>query len=255
MANRATDPKQPAGANEREVRACVEMISGALWVRDELIACGSRLEDANARMGPAAPKEGNFSFELWFFVALVLVGIGRVVALLWNLSIDQLTYLSIGSAALLYCAIVWSYGIIGFYHREGFGQPPVTEVTEAPLPREMLAPLLLVAAVGFILAGAPTGVGEALSGPAHAAVMLYRFGKEGVEVILSAAAWVVILTGYVLCFVRRDRTLIAFMAVLTALLGIGGGILYLSYRLSPGQYRKYFDDYLEPFRYVAGFFS
>ena len=254
-ANRASDPKQQDGANEREVRACVEMMSGALWVRDERIACGSRFEVPNARKRLTTSSQGGFSFETWLFAALVLVAIGGVTALSWDLDIDQLTYLSIGSGALLYCAIVWSCGIIGFSHREGFGQPPVTEVTEAPLQREILAPLLLLAGVGFILAGTPTGVGEALSGAAHAAVMLYRFGKEGIEVIFSAAAGVAILTGYVLCFVRRDRTMIAFMATLTALLGIGGGILYLSYRLTPDQYRKYRDDYLEPFRYVAGLFS
>jgi hypothetical protein len=245
MANGATDPKRPAGPNEREVKGCFEIMSGALWVRDELIAGGRR----------STPNDDTFSFELWLFAALVLVGFDFGAMLSWNLSIDQVTYLVIGSAACVFAGIVWRHGIISYYHREGFGQSPVTEVTEAPLPREVLAPALLLIAVGFILAGTPTGVGNGLSGLAHGAVMLYRFGKEGVEVILSATAWVAILTGYVLCIVRRDRSLIAFMTVLTALLALGGGILYLSYRWAPDQYREYWNDYLEPFRYVAGLFS
>jgi hypothetical protein len=32
-----------------EVKACLEMMSGALWVRDELAACGWQVEVADAR--------------------------------------------------------------------------------------------------------------------------------------------------------------------------------------------------------------
>lgn len=32
-----------------EVKACLEMMSGALWVRDELVACGWQVEVADAR--------------------------------------------------------------------------------------------------------------------------------------------------------------------------------------------------------------
>ncbi len=39
-----------------EVKACVEMMSGALWVRDELVACGWQVEVADARkVKTAAP--------------------------------------------------------------------------------------------------------------------------------------------------------------------------------------------------------
>src|SRR5437764_15313300 len=39
-----------------EVKACVEMMSGALWVRDELVACGWQVEVADARkVKPVAP--------------------------------------------------------------------------------------------------------------------------------------------------------------------------------------------------------
>src|SRR6266545_303468 len=43
-----------------EVKACVEMMSGALWVRDELVACGWKVEVADARkvktVAPLAAK-------------------------------------------------------------------------------------------------------------------------------------------------------------------------------------------------------
>ena len=43
-----------------EVKACVEMMSGALWVRDELVACGWQVEVADARkvktVAPLAAK-------------------------------------------------------------------------------------------------------------------------------------------------------------------------------------------------------
>src|SRR6266540_4014144 len=42
-----------------EVKACLEMMSGALWVRDELIACGWQVEvaDAQGEDGGAAGGE------------------------------------------------------------------------------------------------------------------------------------------------------------------------------------------------------
>ena len=43
-----------------EVKACLEMMSGALWVRDELTACGWQVEVADARkvktVAPLAAK-------------------------------------------------------------------------------------------------------------------------------------------------------------------------------------------------------
>src|SRR2546425_8836935 len=43
-----------------EVKACLEMMSGALWVRDELVACGWQVEVADARkvktVAPLAAK-------------------------------------------------------------------------------------------------------------------------------------------------------------------------------------------------------
>src|SRR5438552_8502111 len=39
-----------------EVTACLEMMSGALWVRDELVACGWQVQVADARkVKPVAP--------------------------------------------------------------------------------------------------------------------------------------------------------------------------------------------------------
>jgi hypothetical protein len=35
-----------------DVRACVEMMSGAIWVRDQLSAAGWNVEVAHARKGP-----------------------------------------------------------------------------------------------------------------------------------------------------------------------------------------------------------
>ncbi len=132
----------------------------------------------------------------------------------------------------MWSAFVWLYGIIGYYHRKGFGESDVTEVTETPLPRELLALLLFLIGTGFVLAGTPTGVGAALGRSAHASVMLHKFAKESYEMILSAAVWVAIIAAWVTCVIRRE--LFVGMVVLTALLGLAGGILYFSYRLNPG---------------------
>lgn len=47
-------------ARDREVRACVEMMSGAVWVRDQLAACGWQVQVADARkvkaLAPLAAK-------------------------------------------------------------------------------------------------------------------------------------------------------------------------------------------------------
>jgi hypothetical protein len=58
----------------------------------------------------------------------------------------------------------------------------------------------------------------------------------------------------VTCVILRDRELFVGMIVLTALLDLAGGILYFSYRLNPGVYRQWWDDYLEPFRFVIRLF-
>ena len=43
-----------------EVKACLEMMSGALWVRDQLVACGGQVQVADARkvktVAPLAAK-------------------------------------------------------------------------------------------------------------------------------------------------------------------------------------------------------
>jgi len=43
-----------------EVKACLEMMSGALWVRDQLVSCGWQVEVADARkvktVAPLAAK-------------------------------------------------------------------------------------------------------------------------------------------------------------------------------------------------------
>jgi hypothetical protein len=51
-----------------EVRACLEMMSGALWVRDQLEACGWRVEVADARkvktVAPLAAKTDKIDARL-----------------------------------------------------------------------------------------------------------------------------------------------------------------------------------------------
>jgi hypothetical protein len=39
-----------------EVKACLEMMSGALWVRDELVACGWEVKVADARSSPPTAR-------------------------------------------------------------------------------------------------------------------------------------------------------------------------------------------------------
>jgi hypothetical protein len=204
---------------------------------------------------PTAPTSRRFRFEAWFLLAALIVGFVLTGWFAFDLETEQVLFLTIGSTAFLYAALVWRHGIIGYYHRTGFGEPPVTEVREAPIRRELLAPLLILVGIGFVLAGTPTGIGHVLSGSAHAAVMLYKFGQETYEIVLAASAWAVILSMYAVCIVRRDRELLPGLIVLTALFGLAGGLLYLSYRWNPGGYRQMWDDYVAPFRFVIGIFT
>src|SRR5438034_9362163 len=70
------------------VEACLEMVSGALWVGDELASCGWRVEVADARrvktVAPLAAKTDRVDARL-------LAGLGRrrLVPALWLRSLDE----------------------------------------------------------------------------------------------------------------------------------------------------------------------
>jgi transposase len=71
-----------------EVKACLEMMSGALWVRDELVACGWQVEVADARkvktVAPLAAKTDKVDARL-----LAELSRRELVPALWLPSLDD----------------------------------------------------------------------------------------------------------------------------------------------------------------------
>jgi len=71
-----------------EVQACVEMMSGALWVRAELVACGWQVEVADARkvktVAPLAAKTDKLEARL-----LAELSRRQLVPALWLPSLDE----------------------------------------------------------------------------------------------------------------------------------------------------------------------
>lgn len=71
-----------------EVKACLEMMSGALWVRDELVACGWQVEVADARkvkaVAPLAAKTDKVDARV-----LAELSRRRLVPALWLPSLDE----------------------------------------------------------------------------------------------------------------------------------------------------------------------
>jgi transposase len=71
-----------------EVKACLEMMSGALWVRDELVACGWQVEVADARkvktVAPLAAKTDRVDARL-----LAELCRRELVPALWLPSLDE----------------------------------------------------------------------------------------------------------------------------------------------------------------------
>jgi transposase len=71
-----------------DVRACLEMMSGALWVRDQLAACGWRVEVADARkvktVAPLAAKTDKVDARL-----LAELSRRELVPALWLPSLDE----------------------------------------------------------------------------------------------------------------------------------------------------------------------
>ncbi len=71
-----------------EVKACLEMMSGALWVRDELVACGWQVEVADARkvktVAPLAAKTDKVDARL-----LAELSRRELVPGLWLPSLDE----------------------------------------------------------------------------------------------------------------------------------------------------------------------
>ncbi len=71
-----------------EVRACLEMMSGALWVRDQLVGCGWQVEVADARkvktVAPLAAKTDKVDARL-----LAELSRPELVPALWLPSLDE----------------------------------------------------------------------------------------------------------------------------------------------------------------------
>src|SRR5438876_12409400 len=71
-----------------EVTACLEMMSGALWVRDELVACGWQVQVADARkvktVAPLAAKTDKIDARL-----LAELSRRQLVPALWLPSLDE----------------------------------------------------------------------------------------------------------------------------------------------------------------------
>lgn len=183
----------------------------------------------------------------------VLLAVGAGDLLWWHLSTPHMVLLGIGLASLLFAWMVGRYGLIGYSRESG-----TTSVTESPIPRGVLAPLLVVVGAAFIVAATNTPVGRAVDGPAEGAVWLYQ---------LAAATWNFVLVTALVLFgigtlgvavLRRDWNLAVGAGILVGLLGVAFGLGYLLYRvgvLSEEQYRDEWDKFLQPVRVVIDLFG
>ena len=199
--------------------------------------------------------------ERLFWVAvpftLLVVGAGAY----WGLRLEQLTFLAIGIGCLCVAWTVWRYRIVGYSHSEGLDpetgevRPPTTTVTKSPVPREVLAPLLVVAAVMFLLAATPTGVGALLDGPAHIAVEGWRFVEATWNLLPFAAFVVGTVVALVYGVARRDREAITAGGCLGSLMLVAIALNYAYYLIDADTWRHSWSEFFAPVRTVIEFFS
>ena len=198
---------------------------------------------------PAQQRLRSVERLIWLVLLAAVLIVGAGIA--WRLTVEQITFLCIGVSCLAFAWMVWRHGIIGYSHSEGFDPetgetgPPATTVTRSPLPRSVLAPLLVAAAIVFLLAGTRTGLGSALYGPAHGAVWAWELAGGLWDVVLTAAFGVVLvgLVGYGV--IRRDGASLIAGAGLLAFAALANAIFYL---VDERLWRQQWHDYLAPLR-------
>lgn len=190
---------------------------------------------------------------LVFMLVFALVLIGGAA---WHRTEDQLAFLGVGTGCLIMAWVVWRYRIIGYSSGEGVdpetGEKRLTTVTRSPLPREVLSPLLLVAALVFLMGATVSEVESLLSGPAHVAV----WGKDLYEIAKDLLIWVVVIGGAVgalVCgVVRRDREQLALGGCLGALVMFAVAVNFFVYLIDEDAWRDIWNAYLAPLRTVFG---
>jgi hypothetical protein len=173
-----------------------------------------------------------------------------VGAAVWHLALEELVFLNVDLALLAWAWMVWRHGIVGYASSGG-----TATTREAPLPRGVLVPPLVLVAAVFLLAGSGTGVGAVFYGPAHAGVATWEF-LEGSWNILTSTALIlgaVGALGYGL-FWGDDDALMAG-GCLGGLIALGAAINYLIYLVARDAWRQEWNDYWEPVRVVAGLFD
>ena len=194
------------------------------------------------------------SIALIVIASLVVTGM-IIGAWVWaNLSMEQVSFLGMGSSALFGAWLVWRYGIIAFSYTK-FGDTAETNIKEAPLPRVLLAPALALAGIALVLAGTPTGLGEALFGPVRATYLLYQFGEQAWGLLLGTLLLGSVIVLLLVSLIRLDGELFAAGIFVSVFFGFFALCIYGLYRWQPDHYRDAWDDYMEPFRFVVGLFT
>jgi hypothetical protein len=188
-----------------------------------------------------------------FVLLLTLVLIGGAA---WHRTEDQLAFLTVGTACLIMAWVVWRYRIVGYSSGVGVdpetGEKRATTVTRSPLPREVLTPLLLLAALVFLLGATVSEVESLLSGPAHVAVWV----KDLYEIAADLLIWAVVIGGAVVALVvgvvRRDREQLALGGCLGALVVFAVAVNFFFYLIDEDAWRDIWNAYLAPLRIVFG---
>jgi len=192
--------------------------------------------------GPAAHLAARRFRWVWVGAA---AGVVVILAgwLVWHRSLEQLTFLGMGVAALIGAGMVARDGVIGVF-TSTIGGKETVELQESPLPRQVLAPALVVAGLGLIVAATSTGLGSVLAAVAHVALVIGHFVEAAWTVLLMLG---ITIGALVMLRSRRDRAAGFFwLGILAASVVLNYGL----YRLAPRTFQSSWDSFFAPFREV-----
>jgi hypothetical protein len=130
--------------------------------------------------------------RLQFYLGFAIILIGVLAGVLWHRSLEQMTWIGLGLGAGSLALLVWKHNLIGFSYNKS-GDEVTFTARRPPVPREVAAPALLIAAILLLLAGTSTGFGRLLASFFGVLKTLYDAGGSVVGLIISPIVLVIML--------------------------------------------------------------
>jgi hypothetical protein len=132
-----------------------------------------------------------------FYVAsAILVAVFLVSWLLWHRTWVQLGWICLGVGAFVMAAFIWRHNLVAFSYvvSSGAGERKTSFVGKPPpVPRELAAPVLVLAGIVLFVAGTGTGIGRWLSSTLEAGKTVYDAGSGLAGLVLTPIAAIVVL--------------------------------------------------------------